>query len=125
VRENKKSGYDGTVEVVDDNDSNVLFPGEGTNGLTVYFEGTNIVVYIHGTEEGLSPVLVNAHYDSVSTGYGATDDGMAVVSVLQVIQSFTHPNRKGKKRIKRGLVALLNNGEEDYLVCPERGVAVS
>ncbi|KAF8536516.1 hypothetical protein BDD12DRAFT_748261 [Trichophaea hybrida] len=115
VQENKKNGYDGPVEVVDDNDSNVLFAGESTTGLTVYFEGTNIIVHIHGTEEGLSPVLVNAHYDSVSTGYGATDDGMAVVSVLQIIQSFTHPDRKGDKRIKRGLVALLNNGEEDYL----------
>jgi Zn-dependent M28 family amino/carboxypeptidase len=53
----------------------------------------------------------------VLTGLGATDDGMATVSVLQVIQAFTNPNRKGDKRIRRGLIALLNNGEEDYLVC--------
>lgn len=48
-------------------------------------------------------------------GLGATDDGMAVVSVLQVIQAFTHPSRKSDARIKRGILALLNNGEEDYL----------
>lgn len=28
------------------------------------------MVYIHGSDKTLSPVLVNAHYDSVSTGYG-------------------------------------------------------
>jgi hypothetical protein len=50
------------------------------------------------------------------TRIGATDDGMATVSVLQVIQAFTNPHRKGAARIRRGLIALLNNGEEDYLV---------
>jgi hypothetical protein len=39
--------------------------------LEVYFEGTNIIVYIRGTNKDVSPVLVNAHYDSVSTGYGS------------------------------------------------------
>lgn len=117
VKANKDGGYDGSVDVVDDNASNVLFAGENAEGVTVYFEGTNLMVYIHGTDGSLSPVLVNAHYDSVSTGYGATDDGMAVVSVLQVVQSFSHPDRKGGRRIKRGILALLNNGEEDYLVC--------
>jgi len=47
---------------------------------------------------------------------GATDDGTAVVSILQIIKSFTRPESQGGKRLKRGLVALLNNGEEDYLV---------
>lgn len=28
------------------------------------------MVYIHGTDRGLSPALVSAHYDSVSTSYG-------------------------------------------------------
>ncbi|KAI5853308.1 hypothetical protein BZA05DRAFT_395592 [Tricharina praecox] len=115
VKRNVEAGYDGVAEIVDDNESNVLFAAEAASGLSVYFEGTNIIVHVHGSDASLSPVLVNAHYDSVSTGYGATDDGMAVVSVLQVIQAFTHPSRKGDKRIKRGLIALLNNGEEDFL----------
>jgi hypothetical protein len=50
-------------------------------------------------------------YASVSTGYGATDDGMGVVSILQVIKYFTTPGNQPK----RGIVALLNNGEEDFL----------
>ncbi|KAG0634741.1 hypothetical protein HOY80DRAFT_506952 [Tuber brumale] len=115
-------GYSGTVDLFDDgipgkSGSNVTFVGAGREDLTVYFEGTNIIVYIHGERpaDELSPVLVSAHYDSVSTGYGATDDGAAVVSILQIIKSFTRPESQGGKRLKRGLVALLNNGEEDYL----------
>ncbi|KAI4240348.1 MAG: hypothetical protein L6R40_005174 [Gallowayella cf. fulva] len=93
-------------------------------GLSVYFEGTNIIVYIRGSEDGdqdwwnggqeipeKGGVLVNAHYDSVSTGYGASDDGVGVVSILQMIKYFTGEGHKPK----RGIVALLNNGEEDYL----------
>ncbi|KAJ5697972.1 hypothetical protein N7488_011656 [Penicillium malachiteum] len=91
----------------------------------VYFEGTNILAYIRGYEDqqdnwwevpGKSPtgkggVLVNAHYDSVSTGYGATDDGVGVVSCLQLIRYFLSPGHAPR----RGLVVLFNNGEEDYL----------
>ncbi|KAI5811922.1 hypothetical protein BZA77DRAFT_391091 [Pyronema omphalodes] len=115
VKENQVNGYDGEIEIVDDNSSNVLFEGGNANGLTVYFEGTNIMVLVRGTDTTLSPVLVNAHYDSVSTGYGATDDGMAVVTVLQLVKAFTNPSRAGEHRVQRGILALLNNGEEDFL----------
>lgn len=54
-------------------------------------------------------ILVNAHYDSVSTGYGATDDGCGVVTVLQLISYFTI------NKPRRGIIFLLNNGEEDGL----------
>lgn len=47
----------------------------------------------------------------MSTGYGATDDGMGVVTVLQLISHFTTPGHQPK----HGIIALLNNGEEDYL----------
>lgn len=91
---------------------------------SVYFEGTNIIVYIRGSEDdpedwfltdkkpkGKGGVLVNAHYDSVSIGFGATDDGVGVISVLQLIKYFSSKGQQPKK----GIVALLNNGEEDYL----------
>ena len=114
------------VVVFSDTVSNVSFssrprPGGGL-GPSVYFEGTNIIVYIRGSEDdpddwfltgkqpkGKGGVLVNAHYDSVSIGYGATDDGVGVVSVLQLIKYFSG------RQPKKGLVALLNNGEEDFL----------
>ncbi|KAI1864963.1 uncharacterized protein JN550_008509 [Neoarthrinium moseri] len=92
-----------------------------------YFEGNNIMVYIRGKDDptwnwwedvahvekmiGKGGVLVNAHFDSVSTGYGATDDGMAVVSVLQLIKYFSVKGHQPQK----GIVALLNNNEEDWL----------
>lgn len=114
------------VYIFDDNTSNLTYPGRlhGDTNVAVYFEGTNIVVYVRGEEDdednwwettGREPVnkgvLVNAHYDSVSTGYGATDDGVGVVTCLQLVKYFTSPGNTPRK----GLVVLLNNGEEDFL----------
>ncbi|MCJ1478320.1 hypothetical protein MMC13_006997 [Lambiella insularis] len=113
--------YAERAAVFNDINSNVTF---ASGNLSVYFEGTNIMVYVRGLEDeegawwtshtkvkGAGGVLVNAHYDSVSTGYGATDDGVGVVTILQLIKYFTTPGNQPKK----GMVALLNNGEEDFL----------
>ncbi|KAF2006158.1 endoplasmic reticulum metallopeptidase 1 [Amniculicola lignicola CBS 123094] len=114
------------VEVIDDTLSNVTFSMARTS---VYFEGNNVIVAIRGSEDKqpLYPtaqsalagpraaknggVLVNAHYDSVSTGFGATDDGVGVICVLQLLDYFTETRNWPKKTI----VLLLNNGEEDFL----------
>lgn len=92
--------------------------------VTLYGESDNVLVYIRGTDDksgdwwnettsydGASGVLVNAHYDSVQSGFGATDDGVGVVTILQLISHFT---TKGNQP-KRGIVALFNNGEENGL----------
>ncbi|KAI0865955.1 hypothetical protein F4860DRAFT_525037 [Xylaria cubensis] len=95
-----------------------------------YFEGKNIVVYIRGKDDpsgrwwengspgykadkviGKGGVLLNAHYDSVSTGYGATDDGMGCITVVALVDYFSRPENQPQ----RGIVALLNNNEEDFL----------
>lgn len=114
------------VEILDDVVSNATFSSGNT---TIYFEGTNIVVAIRGSEDDEpfyssnqsaqqtvrrpdnGGVLVNAHYDSVSSGYGATDDGVGVVCVLQLLSYFTEE----KTWPKRTIILLLNNGEEDFL----------
>lgn len=115
------------VTVFNDNLSNISI---GSGSTSVYFEGTNILVYIRGSADDKEDwwraprkergnddsgekrgVLVNAHYDSVSTGLGATDDGVGVVSILQLIKYYTTAGHQPK----RGLLALLNNGEEDFL----------
>lgn len=114
------------VEIINDKESNATFSSGQTS---VYFEGTNVMVAIRGSYDkepfysaAHDPssatraaqnggVLVNAHYDSVSTGYGATDDGVGVVSVLQLLSYFTEPENWPRRTI----VLLLNNGEEDYL----------
>lgn len=131
--DNEKERGKPAVIVFDDMQSNLTFAGsydESTKtSIGVYFEGTNIIVYIRGTDDDKSTwwedgpdaevpkgkkggVLVNAHYDSVSTGYGATDDGMGVVTCLQLLRYFTTPGRHAPRR---GLVVLFNNGEEDFL----------
>lgn len=115
------------VVVFSDVISNVSFssPGsDGKPGMSVYFEGTNIIIYIRGSEEDeegswwlndetpeKGGVLVNAHYDSVSTAFGATDDGVGIITILQLIKHFTTEGKQPRK----GIVALLNNGEEDFL----------
>ncbi|GKT94987.1 peptidase family M28 [Colletotrichum tofieldiae] len=114
------------VTIFDDTISNTTYLG--TSGsfsqagpYATYFEGTNKLVYIRGTQDedgewwndkrdarkiGEGGVLVNAHYDSVSTGYGATDDGMGCM-----LNYYTSPGQQPT----RGIVLLLNNGEEDGL----------
>jgi hypothetical protein len=121
--DDSKSAPKAPAIIFNDIESNLTF-GSDDSALAIAFTGTNIMVYIIGSEdvggnfwEQDSPeitkggVLVNAHFDSVPSGYGATDDGVGVVSVLQLISYFTVP----ENRPKRGVVALLNNGEEDYL----------
>lgn len=119
------AGAESDVVVWKDKESNVTFVDDWRKQpWTVYTEGQNVVVYIRGSEDeegawwnassgykGEGGVLVNAHYDSVSTGYGATDDGIGVVTILQLISYFTVEGQ----RPPRGIIALLNNGEEDGL----------
>ncbi|KAJ9658181.1 hypothetical protein H2198_003886 [Neophaeococcomyces mojaviensis] len=123
------NGSSTPVYVFDDQVSNLTSStssvSKQTGGISVYFEGTNIITYIRGKEDDKTEwwkkedgkpaerrgVMVNAHYDSVSTGFGSTDDGVGVISVLQLIRYYT---TKGNQP-QNGLVLLLNNGEEDFL----------
>lgn len=127
VRENGFSKNTQDVVVWDGGYENVTYANKwlASSPTVRYTENENVVVYIRGEEDqegawwedltepydGQGGVLVNAHYDSVSTGYGATDDGVGVTTVLQLISHYT---TKGNKP-KRGIIALLNNGEEDGL----------
>lgn len=127
LRANNASAND--AYVFNDQNSNVTSSVTGVvataGGLSVYFEGTNIIVYIRGADddqrdwwtredgrpEQRNGVLVNAHYDSVSTGFGSTDDGVGVISALQLVRYYS----TGGNRPRNGIVILLNNGEEDFL----------
>jgi hypothetical protein len=130
---------DSQVVVFNDIDNNVTvwapesvakFKGDlaPPKAVGTYFEGSNIAVYIRGKDDpkgewwqdgsprtdkiiGKGGVLVNAHFDSVSTGFGATDDGMGCITVLQLVKYFTSNGNQPQ----RGIVALLNNNEEDWL----------
>ena len=93
-----------------DNDlvSNATYSHTNSN-VAVYFEGLNILVKVEGLQSQLDGILLSAHFDSVSTAPGATDDGMGVVTLISLIEYFS------KHRPKRTLVFNINNGEEDYL----------
>ncbi|KAJ6441330.1 cyanamide hydratase [Purpureocillium lavendulum] len=125
----RRSGKPPGATIFDDRVSNVTYTYEGRySWVGQYFEGSNVYVYIHGkedpegewwlTQEGIKAsrhtggVLVNCHFDSVSTGYGATDDGMSCVTLLQLLSYFTSEGRQPRN----GIVLLFNNAEEDGLL---------
>ncbi|KAI0159862.1 peptidase family M28 family [Hypoxylon sp. FL1284] len=122
---------DSSIVVIADNASNIT-TGDSIFGASTpvgtYFEGTNIIVYIRGKDDprghwwedgyalsdkvvGKGGVLINAHYDSVASGYGATDDGVGCVTVISLVDYFSRPENQPQ----RGIVALFNNNEEDGL----------
>ncbi|KIJ55609.1 hypothetical protein M422DRAFT_151554 [Sphaerobolus stellatus SS14] len=95
------------VHILDDIYSNATWGSSA--GFGVYYEGNNILVKIDGEEPDLEAVLFSAHYDSVSTAPGATDDGMGAVTLVQLVEYFA------KNTPKRTVVFNINNGEEDGL----------
>ncbi|KAF9974958.1 hypothetical protein BGZ73_001546 [Actinomortierella ambigua] len=86
-----------------------------------YIQGDNLVFWIGavlpphdndtaareiGFEDQQHALMVSAHYDSVSTSYGATDDGGGVAVALSLIRHFIH------HPVQHTLVFLLSNAEE-------------
>lgn len=99
------------VHISQDLVSNASWPVGSSYG--VYFEGTNILVKIDGSDpeyQDKGGVLFSAHYDSVSTAPGVTDDGMGVATLMQMVEYL------GQRRPKRTAIFNINNGEEDGLM---------
>ncbi|EKM76026.1 hypothetical protein AGABI1DRAFT_122907 [Agaricus bisporus var. burnettii JB137-S8] len=97
------------VRVLDDHRSNGSW-ATGDHG--VYFEGTNVLVRIEGTDpryRDQGGVLFSAHFDSVSTAPGVTDDGMGVATLLQLVEYLA------ENQAERTAIFNINNGEEDFL----------
>ncbi|KAG1719757.1 hypothetical protein EDB19DRAFT_2044953 [Suillus lakei] len=83
-----------------------------TNPYAVYYESDNILVKVEGSDKEYQEsggLLLSAHWDSVSTAPGATDDGMGVVTLLSMVKYFA------ENRPRRTVVFNINNGEEDGL----------
>jgi acetylornithine deacetylase/succinyl-diaminopimelate desuccinylase-like protein len=103
------------VHVADDRVSNVSWAiesAQANSSFGVYFEGTNILVKVDGTHPDYQVrggVLFSAHYDSVSTAPGVTDDGMGVATLLDLVKYLA------VNRPERTAVFNINNGEEDGL----------
>ncbi|KAG2734136.1 hypothetical protein G9P44_002142 [Scheffersomyces stipitis] len=74
-----------------------------------YYESNNLVVRINGTDETLPALLLSAHFDSVPSSFGVTDDGMGIASLLGVLYYYTG---KSTARPRRTIVLNFNNDEE-------------
>ncbi|HXQ72976.1 MAG TPA: M28 family peptidase, partial [Pyrinomonadaceae bacterium] len=70
----------------------------------------NVVARLKGTGGGKAVLLV-AHYDSVLTSFGASDDGMAVASLLETLRAL-----KTGAPLKNDVIILFTDGEENGLL---------
>ena len=70
----------------------------------------NIVARVSGTNSNKAILLV-AHYDSVSTGPGASDDGAAVAAFLETLRAL-----KSGAPLKNDVIFLFTDGEENGLL---------
>ncbi|KAK9460615.1 uncharacterized protein V1516DRAFT_665011 [Lipomyces oligophaga] len=104
----------GYIEVYDDYGRNVTFRQadlwnpDAPSGKIIYYESNNILVKVQGSNQNLPAVLASAHFDSVATSYGTTDDGTGVVTLLAMLDSYA---RSGDQPL-RTIIFLFNNAEE-------------
>lgn len=75
----------------------------------VYYESNNLLVKINGKDPKLPGLLLSAHYDSVPSSYGVTDDGIGVASLLGILQYFTQLDIEQPQRT---IIFNFNNNEE-------------
>jgi hypothetical protein len=66
----------------------------------------NVIARLRGTDSSKA-ILLAAHYDSVSTGPGAGDDGAGVVTLLETLRAL-----KAGPPLKNDVVFLFTDGEE-------------
>ncbi|KAI8981705.1 hypothetical protein BDF20DRAFT_817440 [Mycotypha africana] len=75
-----------------------------------FVRSRNVMVRLHGQTVKEDALLVNAHYDSVPSSNGVTDNGMGVSVALELIRYFIdHPPRNT-------IIFLFNNFEEGGLI---------
>lgn len=106
IRAISKSPY-----ITYDNDlnytNNILFDTTSKDRTTVtYYESNNLLVRINGTDSKLPALLLSAHYDSVPTSFGVTDDGMGIASLLGILYKYT------EEQPERTIILNFNNNEE-------------
>lgn len=85
-----------------------VFNDSSTDARIIYFESGNVLVKIQGSNPSLSAVLVSAHFDSVPTAYGTTDDGMGIASMFGILDYYS----SSSKQPERSIVFNFNNDEE-------------
>jgi Peptidase family M28 len=74
-------------------------------------EPENVLARLEGTSEGGKAFLVAAHYDSVTRGPGASDDGAGVAAMLETLRAL-----KAGPPLKNDVIFLFTDGEEPGLL---------
>lgn len=97
------------MEYDNDLDNTHSFLRQTSPAGVTYYESNNLVVRINGSNPDLPALLLSAHYDSVPTSFGVTDDGMGIASLVGVLDYFA---AKLTKRPERTIIINLNNNEE-------------
>ncbi|CAO3658539.1 unnamed protein product [Rhizopus stolonifer] len=100
-----------TMDVITNDSSRDVIPrGFFSDNEHWIIESRNVIVRLHGQSEHDEALLVNAHYDSVPTSHGVTDNGMGVATTMELLRYFVHnPPR-------HTIIFLFNNMEEGGLV---------
>ncbi|SCU89211.1 LAME_0E02586g1_1 [Lachancea meyersii CBS 8951] len=83
-----------------------VFNSSSQDTRVISFESSNVMVKLEGSDPNLDGLLLSAHFDSVPTGFGATDDGMGIVSLLAVLEKLS------KEQPRRTVIFNFNNNEE-------------
>ncbi len=76
------------------------------NGIHYAASVVNITAKLKGTDN-TKAVLLMAHYDSVPTGPGASDDGSGVATILETLRAL-----KASRPLKNDVIAVFTDGEE-------------
>lgn len=71
----------------------------------------NVIARLAGTARSQDAILLDAHYDSVTAGPGAADDGSGVAALLETIRAI-----KTQPPLKHDLIFLFSDAEEDGLI---------
>lgn len=106
--------YDDDVRRVLFQDKDVFTPS--IIGRVNYYESNNILVKVQGSDSSLDAVLLSAHYDSVPTAYGTTDDGAGIASMLSILRYYAD---ESTPQPLRSIVFNFNNNEEFGLLGAE------
>ena len=80
-------------------------------GLLQAGRSENVLARLPGTDPGGKAFLLAAHYDSVPTGPGATDDGSGVATVLETLRAL-----KAGPPLRNDVIFLFTDGEERGLI---------
>lgn len=94
-------------EFIDDN----VNMKSSMNGYPIFYESNNILLSMSGVRN--ESLLISAHFDSAIESYGATDDGIAVASMITVVQSLAR--KACFEKLPYSVLFNFNNGEENNL----------